>query len=619
MFVSGTTPFAGPGPYPGVGSISSAPRLGPASLGDILRSRRLTAHFQPVVDLTQGRIYGHESLIRGPADTVFHMPERLFSEARRQGVHPQLELASAHTGLQAFHSQASDTAGYLFVNMSASALVHFWTIWGDEMPTRILAGLALEPGRIVIELTEHDPAAPNMGALSEAFASLRAQGMRVALDDYGVGHSSLQLWAEVQPDLVKIDRYFFDGISTDEHKQKLVRAVLAVAQCYGTPTVAEGIENAEDLAAVRDLGVRYAQGWFLGRPQVDPLLDISGEVKEMLARRAPQRVGATRNTSSTVAALRVDAPAVSHGRHTNDDVHRLFAEHKSLHAVAVVDDGNRPVGIINRRDFTDRYAQRYTRELFGRDPCSTFMNGEPVLVDAQSSIDQLSHVLISQDQRYLVDGFIVTRDGSYDGLGTGEALVRSVTEMRIEAARYANPLTSLPGNIPISQHIGALLESGVEFVTGYCDLNNFKPFNDVYGYWRGDDMILLCADIVREHCDPQRDFVGHVGGDDFVVLMRSPDWHRRLENIITQFDLRARDLYDDTGRASGGIEAEDRHGVMRFFPFVTLGIGALRVEPASYDRIRPEDIASAAAQVKHKVKHGNAALVVERYAGVIRD
>jgi len=619
MFVSGNTPFAGPGPNPGVGSISSAPRLGPASLGDILRSRRLTAHFQPVVDLTQGRIYGHESLIRGPADTVFHMPERLFSEARRQGVHPQLELASAHTGLQAFHSQASDTAGYLFVNMSASALVHFWTIWGDEMATRILAGLALEPGRIVIELTEHDPAAPNMGALSEAFASLRAQGMRVALDDYGVGHSSLQLWAEVQPDLVKIDRYFFDGISTDEHKQKLVRAVLAVAQCYGTPTVAEGIENAEDLAAVRDLGVRYAQGWFLGRPQVDPLLDVSGEVKEMLARRAPQRVGATRNTSSTVAALRVDAPAVSHGRHTNDDVHRLFAEHKSLHAVAVVDDGNRPVGIINRRDFTDRYAQRYTRELFGRDPCSTFMNGEPVLVDAQSSIDQLSHVLISQDQRYLVDGFIVTRDGSYDGLGTGEALVRSVTEMRIEAARYANPLTSLPGNIPISQHIGALLESGVEFVTGYCDLNNFKPFNDVYGYWRGDDMILLCADIVREHCDPQRDFVGHVGGDDFVVLMRSPDWHRRLENIITQFDLRARDLYDDTGRASGGIEAEDRHGVMRFFPFVTLGIGALRVEPASYDRIRPEDIASAAAQVKHKVKHGNSALVVERYAGVIRD
>ena len=86
------------------------------------------------------------------------------------------------------------------------------------------------------------------------------------------------------------------------------------------------------------------------------------------------------------------------------------------------------------------------------------------------------------------------------------------------AARYANPLTSLPGNIPISQHIAALIESGEPFATCYCDLNNFKPFNDVYGYWRGDDMIRLCADIIRRNSDPQRDFVGHVGGDDFVML-----------------------------------------------------------------------------------------------------
>ena len=90
-------------------------------------------------------------------------------------------------------------------------------------------------------------------------------------------------------------------------------------------------------------------------------------------------------------------------------------EHKHLHAVAVIDADNRPVGIINRRDFSEHYAQRYTRELFGRDTCSTFMNGEPVLVDLNVSIDQLSHVLISEDQRYLMDGLIITRDGRYDG------------------------------------------------------------------------------------------------------------------------------------------------------------------------------------------------------------
>jgi EAL domain-containing protein (putative c-di-GMP-specific phosphodiesterase class I)/GGDEF domain-containing protein len=581
-------------------------------LDDILRAGRLTPLFQPVVDLAQGRVYGYESLIRGPRDSVLHTPDALFGEARRRGVHPVVEHASAASGLRTFHDMDAPAESCLFLNMSASALLHFWMRWGPEMPARLLEASAIDPTRIVIELTEHDPVCPDLRVLTEVFRGLRAHGVRLALDDYGVGHASLQLWSEVQPDLVKVDRYFFHGIARDERRQQLVRAILSVAQCLGTPTIAEGIETAEDLAAVRDLGIRYAQGWFLGHPAATLATHVGAEVRQALARRPAPRATSLL-PGATAATLRVEAPSVSPGRHTNDDVHRLFDEHKGLHAVAVVDEENRPAGIINRRDFTEHYAQRYTRELFGRDPCTTFMNSQPVLVDVHASIDQLKHVLVSEDQRYLVDGFIITRDGRYDSLGTGEALVRFVTEMRIEAARYANPLTSLPGNIPISQHIGSLLEGGVDFVTCYCDLNHFKPFNDVYGYWRGDDMIQLCASVIRANCDPQRDFVGHVGGDDFVILFRSGDWHARAERIIEQFNEGAIALYDEGGRARGGIAAEDRYGIMRSFPFVTLSIGALQVTPRSGVRIRAEDIASAAARVKHQVKHGNVPLVVEPY------
>jgi EAL domain-containing protein (putative c-di-GMP-specific phosphodiesterase class I)/GGDEF domain-containing protein/CBS domain-containing protein len=595
-------------PAPGQSAVLSPPGL----LDDILRTGGLSPLFQPVIDLSQGRVYGYESLIRGPSNSHLHTPEALFGEARRRGVHPEVEHASAASGLRGFQALGAPASSNLFLNMSASALLHFWGQWGASMPARLLEGWALDPGRIVIELTEHDPVCPDLRVLTEIFRALRAHGVRVALDDYGVGHTSLQLWSEAQPDLVKVDRYFFHGIAQDERRQKLVRAVLSVAQCLGTPTIAEGIETAEDLAVVRDLGIRYAQGWFLGYPATRLDLEVSSQVRQVLDQRSSPRGGA-RLPGATATTLRVDAPSVSPSRDTNDDVHRLFDDHKALHAVAVVDDDRRPLGIINRRDFTERYAQRYTRELFGRDPCTTFMNSQPVLVDVHASIDQLSHVLVSEDQRYLVDGFIITRDGNYDGLGTGEALVRSVTEMRIEAARYANPLTSLPGNIPISQHIGSLLEGGVDFITCYCDLNHFKPFNDVYGYWRGDDMIQLCATVIRAHCDPQRDFVGHVGGDDFVILFRSPDWRDRAERIIAEFNRGAIALYDDEGRARRGIEAEDRYGVMRSFPFVTLSIGALQVTPVSGVRIRPEDIASAAARVKHQVKHGNVPLVLEPY------
>ncbi|PQZ65021.1 GGDEF domain-containing protein [Achromobacter sp. MYb9] len=581
-------------------------------MAGILQERLLRPRYQPVVDLSHSRIYGHESLIRGPADTALHFPDALFAEARRQGLHPQLELASFRAGAQGF--QDNDAAGKLFLNLSGSALIHYWTLWGDDMPLRLLKDCTLPPSSIIVELTEQDPLSDHMDELGSAFACLRECGMRIALDDYGVGNSNLQLWSEMQPDLVKIDRYFFEGIGQSDRKQNMVRAILKVAQHLGTAIVAEGIETAEDLAVVRELDIRYAQGWFLGRPEETLLTELTAPLRDSLRVRSPAPLS-QRSAGGTAASLRVEAPAALLNQHTNDDVHRLFIEHKSMHAVAVVDGDNRPVGIINRRDFSEHYAQRYTRELFGRDACSTFMNGEPVLVDLNVSIDQLSHVLISEDQRYLMDGLIITRDGRYDGLATGETLVRSVTEMRIEAARYANPLTSLPGNIPISRHIATLLEDAADFTICYGDLNNFKPFNDVYGYWRGDDMIMLTAEVIKRHCDPLRDFVGHVGGDDFVVLFRSLDWVQRVQRIIAEFNEQAMDLYDDQGRHNGGIEAEDRYGVPRFFPFVTLGVGALTVTPSLCERIRPEDIASAAAHVKHKVKHGNLSLVIERYTG----
>ncbi|MDX3983808.1 MAG: EAL domain-containing protein [Achromobacter sp.] len=584
----------------------------PVGLAGILRDRLLRPRYQPVVDLSHSRIYGHESLIRGPADTALHFPDALFAEARRRGLHPQLELASFRAGAQGFQ----DAPGKLFLNLSGSALIHFWTLWGADMPERLLKDCALPASSIIVELTEQDPLSDHMSELGSAFACLREHGMRIALDDYGVGNSNLQLWSEMQPDLVKIDRYFFDGIGHDDRKQSMVRAILKVAQHLGTAIVAEGIETAEDLAMVRELDIRYAQGWFLGRPEETLLTELTPPLRDSLRARSSAPLS-QRAAGGTAASLRVEAPAALLDKHTNDDVHRLFIEHKTMHAVAVVDAENRPVGIINRRDFSEHYAQRYTRELFGRDRCSTFMNAEPVLVDLNVSIDQLSHVLISEDQRYLMDGLIITRDGRYDGLATGETLVRSVTEMRIEAARYANPLTSLPGNIPISRHIATLLEDAADFTVCYGDLNNFKPFNDVYGYWRGDDMIMLTAEVIKQHCDPLRDFVGHVGGDDFVVLFRSADWAERVQRIIAEFNEQATALYDDQGRQNGGIEAEDRYGVPRFFPFVTLGVGALTVTPSLCERIRPEDIASAAAHVKHKVKHGNLSLVIERYSGGI--
>ena len=309
--------------------------------------------------------------------------------------------------------------------------------------------------------------------------------------------------------------------------------------------------------------------------------------------------------SSSVGLLRIHAtvyaPTVTEET-SNDELAHIFADDLQLHAVALV-EGERPVGIINRVQFMNEYSKLYYREVWGRRPCAVHANRQPRLIEREHDVSELLGILTSQDQRYLFDGFIVTDNGRYVGLGTGDQLVRSVTETRIEAARHANPLTFLPGNIPISLHLERLLHRQVPFTACYADLNQFKPFNDYYGYWRGDEMIRLLARVTQEQCDPQRDFLGHVGGDDFILLFQSPDWRHRCEQVVSDFNRLALGLFDETARERGGIEAEDRHGVRRFFEFTTVSIGAVVVEPGEYDRA--EAVANAAASAKREAKNAS--------------
>lgn len=253
------------------------------NLAGILRDRLLRPRFQPLVDIAQDRIFGHESLIRGPVDSSLHMPDALFAQARRQGLHPQLELASLRAGAQGFHERLP--TGTLFLNLSGSALMHFWGLWGEKMAEHLLSDCELAPSNIVIELTEQDALGDQLDAVRHALASLRAHGLRIALDDYGIGNSNLQLWSVTQPEFIKIDRFFFHGIGQDDGKQKMVRAIVSLARHMGTPVVAEGIETAEELDIVRHMDIRFAQGWLLGRPEEDVQIELPAHLRETLRTR----------------------------------------------------------------------------------------------------------------------------------------------------------------------------------------------------------------------------------------------------------------------------------------------------------------------------------------------
>ena len=574
---------------------------------DVLASGTLRAHFQPIVELKSGIVVAHESLIRLPADAALRNPDELFKAARAEGLTLKTEQACLDEGIRSWVRHAHDKR--LFMNLSAFAILEMVDRLSVPGIMRALQAASMEPSALVIEITEHEHVA-DIPRLIEAAAELRAQGLRFALDDFGDGRSSLRLWAELRPEIVKIDKYFVHDLPNQPIKVQTLKGLARFAETFGTTLVAEGIETQEELRIVRDLGIELGQGYFLGRPQPVPashILNLAAETIDSSEIAVLPEVTRAAGAQFTVARLAVAVPPLSPST-TIQELARYFTEDTTLRTVALVDEGI-PVGLVHRQTFLDSYAKPYFKELYGRKSCIEFANTSPLILDKHTGMDTMTSVLTSADQRYLLEGFIVTEGGRYFGLGTGEQLVRVVTEVRIEAARHANPLTFLPGNIPITEHIERLLAAGSEFVACYADLNDFKPYNDLYGYWRGDEMIRLVARTLASYCDPRRDFIGHVGGDDFVVLFQSDNWLERCERILATFNERAIALFDEEAINRRGIEAEDRHGVMRFFKFTTLSIGAVPVRSARFDR--PEQVASAAAAAKHKAKRSHRGLAIE--------
>ena len=571
----------------------------------VLRESGLHSVFQPIVHLADQAICAHEALIRGPRDTPLQSPDALLRAAAAEHLSDEFETACVVTALR--HWGQAKMPGRLFVNLSATALTHLMSLRGREAILQLINGFGVLPRMLVVEITEHERV-DNMDHLAEVVREVRSAGVALALDDFGNGRSSLRLWSQLKPEFVKIDKYFTKDISQHGDKLKTIQALQQIAEVFGTSLIAEGIETAQDLRVLRDLGLDYGQGYFLGRPDADPLQTLAPSPSAVLGERQivvfPEMPRASLGGRLRDFSM-VSAPTVS-ATTTNNELAAIFMSAPELHGVVML-EADRPVAIINRARFFNEYTKLYFREVWGRHPCAMHANWEPRLIERDHSVDELVGILTSQDQRYLTDGFILTQNGRYLGLGTGEQLVRSVTEIRIEAARHANPLTFLPGNIPTSQHIERLLKKQARFVACYADLNHFKPFNDYYGYWRGDEMIRLLARIAMEHCDAQRDFLGHIGGDDFFLLFQSPDWRDRGERIVAEFDSRARALFDDDARAAGGIQAEDRYGVSRFFPCTTVSIGAVSIDGSRFSSA--EDVANLAALAKHDAKLACAGLL----------
>ena len=561
--------------------------------------------FQPILNFRARSYLGYEALIRGPANSPLHRPDQLFAAARHAGVARELEHACREASLRAFAHHR--LPGRLFLNVTPGCLLDERLMNGESR--QLLNDLGIAANRVVIELTENEQIIDQPG-IGDALLHYRGQGFQIAIDDLGEGFANLRMWSEVQPEYVKIDKHFVHGIADDRIKYHFVRAMQDLAEICNASLVAEGVERAEDFACVRDMGISCVQGYFIALPDAVPVRQLSSAVIEALAL---QRVALSPGGAKTATALNLVRPIVPVPQEaTNECVIARFEANPDIDVLPVV-HGDLPVGMINRHSMIDRFARPFRKELFGRKSCEQFMDHAPLVVDQHATLQELAMMLALAPKHYLFDGFIVTGNGKYLGVGSSHDLMAMITEMQISAARYANPLTQLPGNVPINEHIDRMLEANTVFVAAYIDIDSFKPYNDTYGYRRGDDVIQLLGNLICEAVDPRVDFVGHIGGDDFFVIFQSSDWERRCWGIVRSFDDLVAGMVNLNEHAQGGYLAENRKGELVLQAFPTLSIGAVSVDSGEYESHR--EVAAAASVAKKEAKKAGKKLPGERLAG----
>lgn len=214
---------------------------------------RLKVHLQPVIELSTGAVWGLEALARFPGHPQ-PGPAEWFRAAGIAGWGSALETIALCGALDVLDDLPQTLA--LSVNLSPSALLR-------PDVTELL--LDASPGRLLVEITEHEQVA-DYGLLSKALSTLRAAGVRVGIDDFGAGHSSLRHVLQLAPDVIKLDISITREVDTDPSRQALVEAMLAFSSRIGAVVVAEGIEEPGELATLMELGVHYGQGWYLARP-----------------------------------------------------------------------------------------------------------------------------------------------------------------------------------------------------------------------------------------------------------------------------------------------------------------------------------------------------------------
>ena len=561
---------------------------------EIIEKELVYPVYQPIISLQDGKLMGYEALSRISVDSPEFSIEEMFQISEKLNKVWELEELCRKKSIENAKECPKGVKLYINVNPNVLKARQFH----DSMTTSYLKAYGFKNKDIVFEITERS-SIDDHELFSKIIQHYKKQDFKIAIDDFGDGYAGLNRICALRPKFIKLDIQMIHNIDKDTLKQSMVEGCAIFCKNSGIKLIAEGIETADELKVLIRLGVDYGQGYYIKYPSKN-MEDISPELKHnikkwnyksILVSEKPSFWNGIGTISTPSKPIRNDAPALS--------LYETFQDNEDMSEICVIDSEHHVKGIITREQIYRTFGGRYGFTLHSRSTVEKIIDEDTLIVDYETPIELLSRMAMVRPKPALYNAIVVTRKQKYEGIVTVKDLLETALSIQVSKAMDASPLTGLPGNSVIQEKISELIGSTEEYAVVYFDLDNFKAYNDAYGFENGDRMIKMLAKSITEAAK-QDEFIGHIGGDDIVMISKHHNVKETCMEIITKFSARIKELYNTTDWKRGYILSTNRNGFPEQFPIATVSIAAITSQSNSNESL--EQFSEKIAKLKKKAK-----------------
>ncbi|QEZ89970.1 diguanylate cyclase/phosphodiesterase [Aliarcobacter cibarius] len=540
---------------------------------------KLDYAFQPIIYSHTGKIYAVEALLRNVQDIPgLTNIDDFFDLAFNDDYLYELDLQLREKAISKF-SKIKINNLKLFYNLDNRIIYNKNYSQGNT--AKILNKYNLNKDSIYFELSEKGTAI-EQNALSSMLQRYKESGYKIAIDDFGIGVSGLKLLYFSEANIIKLDRFFISNIDQDSKKKLFCSSIVEMAHIMGMQVIAEGVETVKEFYTCKDIGADFIQGYLVQKPtkSIEDITNIYQDISNLILndKRSNQTNFIDDKYIEEIYPLDVNTSLY--------DLFLHFKKNTEHNFVPIIDEFGYFLGIIYESDIKKISYSQYGLSLAQNKTFSSTLLKyiKPALsVEISWGIDEILEMYNLKFNDSL--GIFITQSEKYRGFINLNSLLTLSYKRNIEIATNQNPLTKLPGNNQIEKFISNSFENANINTTHiiYFDFNDFKPFNDNYGFRQGDRAILIFSELLQKRY-PKNSFIAHIGGDDFFVGLKDYKYDDIFEltcNIQEEFKSSVVNLYSNDDKNRGFIISKDRFNTTREFNLLSVSSAIIEINPSS--------------------------------------